>query len=336
MADGKTALVTGGAGFIGSHMVDRLLELDYRVVILDDLSTGKIKNLNSKAVFHHTDITQPAMAEIIQREQPDLVFHMAAQTSVTQSTKDPIGDANANVLGTLRVLEASRRVGVEKIIYSCTGGALYGDPESVPCPDDAKITPVSPYGMSKWVAEQYLYFYYQQYRLHYTSLRYGNVYGPRQDPHGEAGVVAIFSQSMLEGKQPQIFGDGTQERDFVSVFDVVDANIAAIDNGDGKAMNIATGEATSVNRIFELLRSITEYKWDALHGPQRTGEVYRISLDWSRAATELEWSPKIGLEEGLRLTVDYFREFMDLAGNVSGSLGGHPGGSAAGNAASAG
>ncbi len=322
MADGRTALVTGGAGFIGSHMVERLLELDYKVIVMDDLSTGKIKNLNTAAVFHHTDITQPAMAEIIQREEPDLVFHMAAQTSVTQSTKDPIGDTSANVLGTLRVLEASRRVGVEKIIYSCTGGALYGNPETIPCPDDAAIAPTSPYGMSKWVAEEYLDFYFRQYRLHYTSLRYGNVFGPRQDPHGEAGVIAIFTQTMLEGKQPQIFGDGTQERDFVSVFDVVDANIAAINRGDGKAMNIATGEATSVNRIFELLRSITGYKWDPLHAPQRGGEVYKISLDWSRASEELDWAPKISLEDGLRLTVDYFRESMLSAGKTPGDLAG--------------
>jgi len=320
MADGRTVLVTGGAGFIGSHMVERLLELDYKVIVMDDLSTGKIKNLNSDAVFHHTDITQPAMGEIIQRAEPDLVFHMAAQTSVTQSTKDPIGDTNANVVGTLRVLEACRRVGVEKIIYSCTGGALYGDPETIPCPDDAPIAPASPYGMSKWVAELFLDFYYRQYRLHYTSLRYGNVFGPRQDPNGEAGVIAIFSQAMLEGKQPQIYGDGTQERDFVSVFDVVDANIAAIDRGDGKAMNIATGQATSVNRIFELLRGITGYKWDPLHAPTRTGEVYRISLDWSRAAEELDWSPKISLEDGLKMTVDYFRESMKSAGNAAGGV----------------
>lgn len=316
MADGRTALVTGGAGFIGSHMVDRLLALGYKVVVLDDLSTGKIKNLKSEAVFHHTDITQPAMAEIIQRERPDLVFHMAAQTSVTQSTKDAIRDTEANVLGTLRVLEASHRVGVEKIIYSCTGGALYGNPETVPCPDDAPIAPVSPYGMSKWVAEQYMDFYYRQYRLNYTSLRYGNVFGPRQDPHGEAGVVAIFSQAMLEGKQPQIFGDGTQERDFISVFDVVDANVLAIDQGDGKAMNIATGEATSVNRIFKLLQGVTGYKWDPLHAPQRAGEVYRIALDSSRAAQELDWSPKVSLEDGLQMTVDYFREYMSSTGGV--------------------
>ncbi|MBL15829.1 MAG: UDP-glucose 4-epimerase [Chloroflexi bacterium] len=316
MADGRKALVTGGAGFIGSHMVDRLLKLEYDVVVIDNLSNGKIKNLDSAAVFHHTDITQPAMADIIQREQPDLVFHMAAQTSVTQSTQDPIADTNANVLGTLRVLEASRRVGVEKIIYSCTGGALYGDPETIPVTDDAPIAPVSPYGMSKWMAEEYLDFYYRQYRLRYTSLRYGNVFGPRQDPHGEAGVIAIFSQAMLEGKQPQIFGDGTQERDFISVFDVIDANLAAIERGDGKAMNVATGEPTSVNRMFELLQGITGYKWDPLHAPQRAGEVYRIALDWSQAAQVLGWSPKISLEEGLQMTVDYFKKSMSSTGGV--------------------
>ena len=307
MADGRKALVTGGAGFIGSHMVDRLLELEYDVVIMDNLSTGKIKNLNSGAVFHHTDITQKPMGEIIQREQPDLVFHMAAQTSVTESTKNPIDDTNGNVIGTLRVLEASRRVGVEKVIYSCTGGALYGDPETIPCMDDTLPAPISPYGMSKWIAEQYLEFYHRQYRLNFTSLRYGNVYGPRQDPNGEAGVIAIFCQSMLDGKQPQIYGDGTQERDYISVFDAVDANIAAIERGNGKTFNIATSEATNVNRIFEMIRSITGYKWDPLHAPQRAGEVYKIALDWSRAAKELDWSPKVSLEEGLQLTVDHFK-----------------------------
>jgi len=319
MADRRKALVTGGAGFIGSHMVDRLLELEYQVVVMDNLSTGKIKNLDSAAVFHHTDITQPAMAEIIQREQPDLVFHMAAQTSVTESTKDPIGDANANVLGTLRLLEACRRVGVDKIIYSCTGGALYGDPETIPCMDDTALAPISPYGMSKWVAEQYLNFYHRLYRLNFTSLRYGNVFGPRQDPHGEAGVVAIFSRAMLEGTQPQIYGDGAQERDFISVADVVDANLAAIERGDGKHMNIATGEATSINRIFELLQGITGYKWDPLHAPQRAGEVYRISLDWFRASQELSWSPKVSLEEGLQKTVDYFKESMNTSNGASSS-----------------
>ena len=309
MADGKKVLVTGGAGFIGSHMVDRLLELEYEVVVIDDLSTGKIKNLDSAAVFHHADITQSAVGEIFQQEQPDLVFHMAAQTSVTQSTKDPIKDATTNILGTLRVIEASRRVGVEKIVYSCTGGALYGDPEAIPCVAESPLVPESPYGMSTCIAEEYLDFYYRLYRLNFTSLRYGNVYGPRQDPHGEAGVVSIFAQAMLKGKPAQIFGDGAQERDFVAVSDVVNANISAIHRGDGKSMNIGTGETTTINRIFELLQDIIGYKWEPLHAPSRVGEVYRISLDSSKATRELDWSPKVGLKEGLQTTVDYFRTF---------------------------
>ena len=314
MMERKTALVTGGAGFIGSHMVDRLLQLGYRVVVIDDLSNGKIKNLNSGATFYHADITQPTTAEVLNKEQPDLVFHMAAQTSVTRSTKEPILDSNVNVLGTLRLLEAARRVGVEKVIFSSTGGALYGNPETVPCPDDAPVEPVSPYGMSKFVAEQYLRFYYRQYRLNYTALRYGNVYGPRQDPHGEAGVIAIFSSAMLEGKQPQIFGNGNQERDFVSVFDVIDANVAAIDRAGGMEMNIGTGQGTSVNRIFALLKEIIGYRWDAVHSSGRPGDVHRISLDWSRAAAQLDWAPKVELADGLAATVKDIRETMQSAG----------------------
>ena len=305
MTEGRSALVTGGAGFIGSHMVDRLLEEGFGVVIVDDLSSGKLKNVNHRATFHHMNITQPALLEVFNREKPDLVFHMAAQSSVSRSTREPILDSEINVLGTLRLLEAARQTGVEKIIYSCTGGALYGDPISVPCPDDTPVVPISPYGMSKYVAEQYLEFYRRRYLLNYTSLRYGNVYGPRQDPDGEAGVVAIFIAAMLKGSRPVIFGDGGQERDFVAVDDVVEANMAAIDRGSGKAMNIATGELTSINRIFELLKEITGFRWDAGHSPARPGDVYRISLDCSLAAEELGWTPRTGLVEGLTRTVEY-------------------------------
>ena len=262
MVQTKTALVTGGAGFIGSHLVDRLLSLEYKVVVADNLSTGKLKNLNPAATFHHVDISHSSVFEVFQREEPDLVFHLAAQTSVTHSTRDPIKDGEINVLGTLRLLEAARRCGIEKFIYSSTGGALYGDPESNPCSDAHPVAPLSPYGLSKYLGEQYLELYRRLHRLNYVSLRYGNVYGPRQDSHGEAGVVAIFTQAMLDGKQPQIFGDGNQERDFVCVEDVVEANILAINRGNGTAYNIGTGQGTSVNRIFELLKKITTYKWD--------------------------------------------------------------------------
>ena len=306
MAEAKTALVTGGAGFIGSHLVDRLLSLGYRVVTIDDLSTGKLKNLNPAATFHHTDITQPSVQEVFQREHPDLVFHLAAQVSTSQSTKDPIKDADINVLGTLQLLKAARHYGIEKLIYSSTGGALYGESETNPCTEQQPIAPLSPYGLSKYLAEQYLELYHQLYLLNYTSLRYGNVYGPRQDPHGEAGVVAIFTQAMLDGKQPQIFGDGRQERDFVYVDDVVEANICAIDRGDHGAFNIGTGNSTSVNRIFELLKGIISYKWSPTHLPHRVGDVYQISLDSNKAASELGWTPRVELERGLRQTVEYF------------------------------
>ena len=313
MTEGRCALVTGGAGFIGSHMVDRLLKEGYRVIIVDDLSSGKLKNVNHRATFHHMSITQPALLEVFNREKPDLVFHMAAQSSVSRSTREPILDSEINVLGTLRLLDAARRVGVEKIIYSCTGGALYGEPITVPCPDDTPVIPISPYGMSKYIAEQYLEFYRRQYLLDYTSLRYGNVYGPRQDPGGEAGVVAIFIEAMLKGSRPVIFGDGGQERDFVAVDDVVEANIAAIKRGNGKAMNIATGELTSVNRIFELLKEITGFRWDSSHAPARAGDVYRISLDCSLAAEELGWTPQTTLVEGLTRTVEYMNGSVPAA-----------------------
>ncbi len=305
MAEGRSALVTGGAGFIGSHMVDRLLEEGFRVIIVDDLSSGKLKNVNHHATFHHMSITQPSLLDVFNREKPDLVFHMAAQSSVSRSTREPILDSEINVLGTLRLLDAARRTGVDKIIYSCTGGALYGDPISVPCSDDAPVAPISPYGMSKYIAEQYLEFYRRQYLLNYTSLRYGNVYGPRQDPNGEAGVVAIFIAAMLKGSRPVIFGDGGQERDFIAVDDVVEANMAAIERGGGKAMNIATGELTTINRLFELLKEITGFRWDAGHSPARAGDVYRISLDCSLAAEELGWTPSTSLVEGLTRTVEY-------------------------------
>ena len=308
MAEAKTALVTGGAGFIGSHLVDRLLGEGHKVAVVDNLSTGKLKNLNPAATFYHTDITHSSVQDVFQREQPDLVFHLAAQISVSESTKDPIKDSETNVIGTLRLLEAARHSGIEKFIYSSTGGALYGDPAYNPCPEQTPVVPLSPYGLSKFLAEKYVELHHRLYHLNYTILRYGNVYGPRQDPHGEAGVVAIFSRAMLEGKQPLIFGAGDQERDFVYVGDVVDANVRAIKKGDGDAYNIGTGQGTSVNRIFELLQSIVKYKWDAEHRPPRAGEVYKISLECTKAFQELGWEPQVGMEEGLQNTAEFFRQ----------------------------
>jgi UDP-glucose 4-epimerase len=307
MATPRTVLVTGGAGFIGSHLVDRLLSEGHNVTVMDDLSTGKLRNLNPGATFHHIDINHPSMQEVFRRVQPDLVFHLAAQMSVTESTKDPVRDGQINIIGTMRILEAARRHGIEKLIYSSTGGALYGDPEVTPCDEDTPIAPLSPYGLAKYTAEKYVELYHRQHNLNYTTLRYGNVYGPRQDPHGEAGVTAIFARAMLEGRQPHIFGEGDQERDYVYVGDVVEANMCAIDRGDCQAFNIGTGVGTSVNQVFKLLQGLTGYRWEAEHRAARPGEVQKISLECSKALRRLRWSPQVTLEEGLHRTVEYFQ-----------------------------
>ena len=308
MLKAGTALVTGGAGFIGSHLVDRLLQEGHEVAVVDNLSTGKLKNLNHRATFFHGDITTEAMTETFRRLQPDVVFHLAAQTSVSASTKWAVNDGETNVIGTLRLLEAARQTGVEKLVYSSTGGALYGDPVENPCSEDASIVPLSPYGLSKYLGEQYIQLYARSHHLNYTILRYGNVYGPRQDPRGESGVVGIFAKAMLAGKQPCVFGDGEQERDFVYVDDVVEANIQAMEHGDGRAYNIGTGIGTSVNDIFQALKQITRYRWNADHAPGRPGDVYRITLDCRRAAEELGWTPRVGLDEGLAHTVEFLRD----------------------------
>ena len=307
MVDSKTVLVTGGAGFLGSHLVDRLLELGHRVVVLDDLSSGRLANLPNRINFHHTDINEANLDETFSRENPQLVFHLAAQVSVATSMRNPLMDAEANILGTIKLLEASRRHGVEKFIYSSTGGALYGDPEYVPCNEDHPIRPLSPYGLSKSVCEKYLELYNKMFMLNYAALRYGNIYGPRQDPHGEAGVIAIFSQAMLEGKQPVIFGSGEQERDFVYVQDAVDAALLASDDRVTGAYNIGTGASASVNAIFQKLRELYKFRKTPLRSPARLGDVRKISLNPQKALTEIGWRPKTTLDEGLELTADYFK-----------------------------
>ena len=303
----KTVLVTGGAGFIGSHLVDRLVSQGVRVVVIDDLSTGRLQNINKGATFYHSSITHAGLEEIFSREQPSIVIHHAAQISVSQSVKDPVKDAEINIQGTLRLVEFSRRYGVQKFIFSSSGGTVYGEPRYLPCDEQHPVNPLSPYGLSKYVAEEYLALYYHTFRLNYVTLRYGNVFGPRQDPHGEAGVVAIFTMAMLEGKQPRIFGTGEQERDFIYVDDVVDANILAMEDGQGE-YNIGTGQGTSVNRIFELLKGIIKYRWSPVYGPARPGEVLKISLDSSKLQKELGWTPVVSLEDGMTRTVEHFRK----------------------------
>ena len=304
----QTVLVTGGAGFIGSHIVDRLVSLDYRVVVIDDLSTGRLRNLNKSATFYHRSITWSGLEEIFEREKPSIVCHHAAQASVAESVHDPIKDAEINIQGTLRLVELSRKYGMEKFIFSSSGGTIYGEPESSPCDENHRIRPQSPYALSKYVAEEYLDLYRINYRLNSVIFRYGNVYGPRQDPYGESGVIAIFSTEMLEGKQPTVYGTGEQERDFVYIDDIVDANIIAIQNPEMDGIyNVGTGQGTSVNRIFEILKGIIKYKWGSLHGPARQWEVFKICLDRSKFESQFGWKPKVPLEEGMKQTVEYFR-----------------------------
>ena len=308
MAEPTKVLVTGGAGFIGCHLVNRLLDCGHAVAVVDDLSTGQLRNVNHQAVFYHAPLNDARIEQIVQRERPEIVFHLAAQSSVRQSAIDPVSDADSNVVGTARLISACASEGVEKFIFSSTGGALYGDADLIPCDENTPVAPLSPYGLSKYAGELYLNLFHRMYGLDFTILRYANVYGPGQNPHGEAGVVAIFAGLMLEGKRPIIYGDGAQERDFIFVSDVVEANIAAIHRGDGGTYNVGTGEGVTINRIYELLQRITGFGQEPSYQPRRAGDVFRIALDASRAAGELNWQPKVSLEEGLELSVAEIRD----------------------------
>lgn len=301
-------LVTGGAGFIGSHVVDAFLQAGHQVVVVDDLSTGRRSNLNPAATFYLLDIRSPELRDVFERERPEVVDHHAAQMDVRRSVADPLFDADVNVRGSLNLLECARQTGVRKVIYISTGGAVYGEPVYLPCDEEHPVVPLCPYGVSKHTVEHYLYLYHQLYGLDYTVLRYPNVYGPRQDPHGEAGVVAIFAGQMLKQLPVTINGSGEQERDFVYVGDCARANVLALDKGDGRIYNLGCGVGTSVNEIYACLRDVTGYTLDPIYGPPKPGETFRIYLDATRARRELGWEPTIDLDEGLRKTVAYFRQ----------------------------
>ncbi len=301
-------LVTGGAGFIGSHVVDAMLAVGHEVVIVDDLSTGRKQNLNPGAKFYQMDIRDPGLAEMFERERPEVVDHHAAQMDVRRSVADPLFDADVNVRGTLNLLEAARTHGVRKIIYISSGGAAYGEPKYLPCDEDHPIDPICQYGVSKHVVEHYLFVYRHLYGLDYTVLRYPNVYGPRQDPHGEAGVVAILSGQMLAGQPVTINGTGEQERDFVYVADCARANILALDNGGGTIYNLGSKRGTSVNLLFSTLANIIGYSAEPTFGPAKAGETFKIYLDGTRARDQLDWSPTVDLNRGLQQTVAFLRE----------------------------
>ncbi len=301
-------LVTGGAGFIGSHVVDAYIEQGNEVVVVDDLSTGRVTNLNQKAQFYQVDIRSPQLGEVFDAERPDIVNHHAAQMNVRRSVADPLFDADVNIIGSLKLIEYAKSYEVKKFIYISTGGAVYGEPEYLPCDESHPINPICQYGASKHTVEHYLYMYHVNYGLKYTVLRYPNVYGPRQDPHGEAGVVAIFSGQMLAGDQVVINGDGEQTRDYVYVGDCARANLNVTDNNSAIGIyNIGSGNGTSVNEIFDHLRDITGYKLAPVFGPAKVGETRFIYLIADKAEKELGWTPTVSLEDGLSKTVDYFK-----------------------------
>ncbi|AAD35594.1 UDP-glucose 4-epimerase [Thermotoga maritima MSB8] len=306
-------LVTGGAGFIGSHVVDKLIENGYGVIVVDNLSSGKVENLNRNALFYEQSIEDEEMMErIFSLHRPEYVFHLAAQASVAISVREPARDAKTNIIGSLVLLEKSIKYGVKKFIFSSTGGAIYGENVKVfPTPETEIPHPISPYGIAKYSTEMYLEFFAREYGLKYTVLRYANVYGPRQDPYGEAGVVAIFTERMLRGEEVHIFGDGEYVRDYVYVDDVVRANLLAMEKGDNEVFNIGTGRGTTVNQLFKLLKEITGYDKEPVYKPPRKGDVRKSILDYTKAKEKLGWEPKVSLEEGLKLTVEYFRKTLE-------------------------
>ena len=307
MANENTALVTGGAGFIGSHLVDELLNSGRRVIVVDDLSSGQLKNINSNCVFMHGDITSDALDSIFEKEKPSLVFHLAAQSSVAISSDKPLLDASTNILGTLKIAENCYKHGVKKLIYSSTGGAIYGEPPELPVDESTAPRPISNYGVSKFQGEQFIELYHKLHNVNYCILRYANVYGPRQDGNGEAGVIPIFATLIQDGKQPTIFGTGEQKRDFISVHDVVRANMLAISNGKNSTYNIGSSVMYSVNQIYDLIKDHYGFTKEALIGAPRTGDVFEISLDYAKAKKELEWEPEIDFENGLQETLQYIQ-----------------------------
>jgi UDP-glucose 4-epimerase len=300
------ALVTGGAGFIGSHITDALIDAGHTVTVIDDLSRGRREQLNPAAIFVELDVTSRELAGAIADARPEVIFHEAAQIDVRESVRDPLHDADVNVVGTVNVLRAAVDAGTRRVVFASSGGAIYGDTEIIPTPEDQPCRPESPYGTAKLCAEAYGGTFSRQAGLEFVALRYANVYGPRQDPDGEAGVVAIFATRLVHGERVVINGDGTQTRDYVHVHDVVRANLTAVDGPPG-IYNIGTGIETDVNTLYQMLAEATGVTTAAEHGPAKPGEQRRSCLDTGGTRERLAWSAAIGFLDGMRTTVDYFR-----------------------------
>ncbi|MFQ6616167.1 MAG: NAD-dependent epimerase/dehydratase family protein [Fidelibacterota bacterium] len=302
-------LVTGGAGFIGSHVQDAYLKAGHQVAVLDNLSTGQKEFIHPDAIFYRADIRDAReVFGILDGGNFDVVNHHAAQMDVRASVRDPAYDASVNILGGLNLLEAAVKTGVKQFIFASTGGAIYGEQNTFPAPEDHPLSPESPYGVSKLSLEKYCDFYTRTYGLRAFILRYGNVYGPRQNPHGEAGVVAIFSEKLVRGETPTIHGDGEQTRDFVHVSDAVRANLMALEFDGNAVTNIGTGVESNINTVFRHLVACTGNSAEAKHGPPKKGEQRRSVLDYSRVKTLLGWEPTVGIREGLRQTYRYFAD----------------------------
>lgn len=300
-------LITGGAGFIASTIADRYIALGHDVVIVDSLITGQKRNIPEQATFYQMDIGDPAIADVFAKEKPDVVNHHAAQIDVRKSVADPANDAVVNIIGGLNLLQCCVAHGVKKFIFASTGGAIYGEQDYFPADEQHPTRPLSPYGITKLTTEKYLHFYHHTHGLKYTVLRYANVYGPRQNPHGEAGVVAIFCKRMLSGDQPVINGDGKQTRDYVFVDDVVQANALALEGGDQMTYNVGTGVETDVNQLFHMLADAVDHDVEEKHGPGAAGEQQRSVLDAGLIQRELGWKPTVEIATGLHRTMAFFR-----------------------------
>lgn len=302
-------LVTGGAGFIGSHIVDAYLTLGHDVIVVDDLSRGSKKNLNQRSRFYCVDIRdRAALEEVFAKEKPDVINHHAAQMDVRRGVREPLFDAEVNILASLNLIEMAVSQGVKRFIYAATAGAGYGEPKKIPVAEDYPINPITPYGVSKHTVEHYLFTFHVLYGLEYIVLRYGNVYGPRQSSQGEAGAFAIFSEQMLSGIQPVIYGDGSKIRDYVYVSDVAAANVAALEKGTCEIFNIGSGVPVTDYEVFcEIRKFIGKGEINCRYAAKRPGEIDRICLDVRKASTLLNWRPKVTFQEGARLTVAYFQ-----------------------------
>ncbi|MDQ6856236.1 MAG: NAD-dependent epimerase/dehydratase family protein [Candidatus Dormibacteraeota bacterium] len=306
------ALVTGGAGFIGSTLAQALVDAGAQVSVVDDLSRGQRSQVSDAADFHQLDIVDERLPALVAAIAPEVVFHLAAQIDVRRSVADPVFDTRSNVLGTVNVLEACARAGVRRVVFASSGGALYGDTTVLPTPETHPCRPASAYGAAKLAGETYGSVFAQVHGLEFVALRYANVYGPRQDPHGEAGVVAIFAQRLLAGEDAVINGDGTQTRDYVYVDDVVAANLRAAQTAALGAYNIGTGVARSVNELYELLAAASAVDRPAQRGPAKPGEQRVSCLDVSRAGALLDWQPRVALDEGISRTVAWFAQRRGL------------------------